>query len=145
MGAEHGIHTAGVWGSPGTHWDEALTKWAPSPSEGQHVCIPDGLQKVWTSSSNGIYFPNYTSQVLAIIKTGVTKTHRVQEECFVCSLIYIPVIYYVQPRARLALQGKFQIHRFLAWAGAVHGSPEGDHKWASAVLENETVRGKLRV
>lgn len=45
------------------------------------MCLPDDLREVWTSRLNGIYFPNYTNQVLAIIKTGVTKTHRVQKEC----------------------------------------------------------------
>lgn len=90
------------------------------------MCIPDDLREVWTSSLNGIYFPNYTNQVLAIIKTGVTKTHRVQEECPPRVFIYsYSIIYSVQPSVRLALHGQDKVPNSQTLDLGVCGSPEG--------------------
>lgn len=73
-----GIRTAGLQpgGQAVTREEDApwMTKQALFPCKELYALPPDGLPKVWTSSLNGTYFLNYTNQVLAIIKAGVTKT-----------------------------------------------------------------------
>ena len=99
-----------------------MTKQALLLGKGPYACTPDGLSKVWTSGLTGIYFPNYTHQVLAIIKAGVAKTAqgtRRMSNSFVRLFPHFPVIYNVQHSARLALhgQGKVPDSEILGLAG----------------------------
>lgn len=100
----------------------SMTRQALLLCKGPYACTPDGLSKVWTSGLTGICFPNYTHQVLAIIKAGVTKTaqgvRRMSNSC-VRLFPHFPVIYNVQHSARRALhsQGKDPDSEILGLAG----------------------------
>lgn len=94
------------------------------------MCVPAGVLKVWTSSLNGISFPNYANQALDIIKAGVTKTaqgaRRMSNSC-VHLFPHFLVIYNMQHHARLALhgQGKVPDSQILALGESRSmGSPE---------------------
>lgn len=103
-----------------------MTAWASPLYKWWHVCTPDGHPKAWTRSLNGMYFPNNTNQVLAIIKMGVTKTAWGAIKCLLHLFIYL-FIFQVSTMWSTVLgwpsmvNAKFQIHRILAWGPWVPG------------------------